>query len=324
MAKILIIDDQEAQYNDLKIQALSDYQSLPENNKTCKDQYKYRSFLDKIQSYCKDPASEHEEIKTYLTDFFLQYDNKIDLLIIDVDLFGDGRNKSGIRLLKLFRNYFDFLNHTPAMLLTKYPQQEVTEALLNEGGRANYYLHRPAHADTDFNMTVKRVAEMLIEWQLRNPTIALIKELFNSRDEKIIEEIRQQLTPINSQLENLFEQSCELEKYTKAILSLVSYHIKYDTGRKGERIIDKFINEMGLSNAIQDLNQKKKLIDRFNNIKEELLESLKGEFGKNFLDTFKKEIKDVLALSSEDSIPQELIRIGCMAVIKPFLAKLDV
>ena len=109
MAKILIIDDQEAQYNGLKKQALSDYQSLPENNKTCKEQYKYRPFLDKIQSYCKDPASEDEEIKIYLADFFLQYGNKIDLLIIDVDLFGDGRNKSGIRLLKLFRNYLGFV-----------------------------------------------------------------------------------------------------------------------------------------------------------------------------------------------------------------------
>lgn len=320
--KILIVDDQSENYQNLT-NLLYHYECLPEDNSS---NYGYKFFFDKIKSFCQDPQSMHKEMKDYLTGFFALHDNKIDLLIIDVDLLDNGIDKSGIIFLSFLRDYF--FSYTPAMLLTKFHQDEVNDALLDAGGRANYYLRRPQSTDSEtiknFNITLERVVNMLIDWHDRNPTEKIIGDLLNSHDERIITVIQQQFSPIQTQLEKLFEQYSELEKYSMTLLSLISYHIKYDSSGKGERLVDNFISEMGFTDQIKDLEQKQNIVDRFKSIKNDLVESLKGNFEINFLDYIKQEIKDELKLKDDDSLLVELSRIGCMAIVKPFLSKLNV
>ncbi len=304
---ILLIEDNQSDFERIHdVLTLKGHNVLPAKEAFYAFRNHFRTFLDsEIDQVERKTALDRLEI-------FLQNPDLV-LIILDIGLFVDEGDKSGIELLQVLRGKQPL---TPILVLTVFEQKEVADIFRNNAP-ANYYLHKKYQgylSDEFFSDKLCPTVSMLLYWQMIYVN-ADIRKIIETRFDMLESALDENFGLLRHQLTEGYKDIGELRTITSVTLRAVQHTVSKDS-KKAEGIIDNLIKEFELCEDIPKIGDRKSVVvQMLRTIRTDLVKILKGEIArKDLADYLKEQLKTVLDLEEDDNLTIKCLELVLKAV----------
>jgi CheY-like chemotaxis protein len=307
---ILVVEDTESDF--LK---LSEFlkrlgcDSYPEREE-------YHEFIDNVRYYLSEGSQDKiskgaDYLKSKLGSIEPQ------LILLDVQLKCDSKDRSGEKFLKFLRKQYRYV---PVLILSVHPFDEIT-SMFTEDSKANYYLNKTLYDNVTLSeeFLEKRldpVITMLLYWEEVAYSKSDIYEALEARDDKLFSHLDKRIGILKYDISEVLGNLNELRKHVDVQMRMVQFNLAKND-KKAEELVENFIAEIAIITDVPVIsNNKIDIVEKLENAKEEIMKIFKGEIEEDITSFVADTLKEIIGIEEDETFTKAVLRCVWKAIGK--------